>query len=65
MTRRVQRRVPRGDSALAIAIERSQWELAALLLLDALASTARRLPPATIDDVLALLSRSEEADDGR
>ena len=63
-TARRDRRRPRRDTALAIAISRNQWELVALLLLDALATTARTMPRGTIDDVLALLSQSEGADDG-
>lgn len=35
---------PRRDTALAVAISRNQWELVALLLLDALATTARTMP---------------------
>ena len=54
------RRQPRA--ALATAIQCSDWELAALLLLDALAAVSRTLPPGTIDDVLALISKTEEAD---
>ncbi len=55
---------PSRDTALAIAISRNQWELVALLLLDALATTARTMPRGDIDDVLALLSQPEGADDG-
>lgn len=55
-----QRRTPRGG-ALALAIERSDWERASLLLLLALARVARSAPPGTIDDLLALLSHTEEA----
>ena len=57
------RRTPRGG-ALALAIERSDWERASLLLLLALARVARvarSAPPGTIDDLLALLSHTEEA----
>lgn len=54
------RRTPSGG-ALALAIERSDWERASLLLLLALARVARSAPPGTIDDLLALLSHTEEA----
>ena len=52
-----------ANSALAIAIRRNNWELAALLLLDALATAARSLPPGAIDDILALISDEGAADD--
>jgi hypothetical protein len=55
-------RVRQSRQALATAIHRNEWELAALLLLEALASVSRTLPPGTIDDVLALISKTEEAD---
>ena len=45
---------------LATAIRRNEWELAALLLLNALATAVRAAPPGTIDDVLAVLSDMEE-----
>ena len=54
---------PRPDSALAVAISRNQWELVSLLLLDALTTMVRAMPRGTIDDVLALLSDPEDADD--
>ena len=59
MTRRTNADSRTARSALAVAIERSDWELAALLLLDRarLASRAA-LPPGTIDDVLALHRRN-------
>jgi hypothetical protein len=47
------------DDALALAIERCEWERIALYLLIALARATQRLPPATVDDLLAAL------DDGR
>jgi hypothetical protein len=47
------------DDALALAIERREWERIALYLLIALARATQRLPPATVDDLLAAL------DDGR
>ena len=49
--------------ALALAIERSDWERASLLLLLAVARAVRSAPPGTIDDVLALISFGEEAGD--
>lgn len=42
-------------STLAIAIERKEWELAALCLLLGVAEAASRLPPETFDELLALL----------
>ena len=60
---RTRRISTRPNSALAIAIRRDNWELAALLLLDALANTARTLPPSDLDDILALISNEEAADD--
>ena len=57
---RTPRRGPRA--ALATAIQHSEWEFAALLLLEALAAVSRTVPPGTIDDVLALISETEGAD---
>jgi hypothetical protein len=51
------------SGALALAIERSDWERASLLILLAIARAARSAPPDTIDDVLALISFGEEAGD--
>jgi hypothetical protein len=48
-------RTPRRQGALALAIRRDDWELAALLLLHGIVTAARALPPGAIDDVLALL----------
>ena len=45
---------------LTLAIRRGEWELVALALLLSLSDAARRLPPGTIDDVIALLSDEEE-----
>ena len=45
---------------LATAIRRSEWELASLLLLNALVKTAHASPPGTVDDVLAMLSDMED-----
>ena len=58
---RVRVHAPRG--ALTAAIQRDDWELAALLLLDAFARVLQTLPPGTVDDVLALISEMEAADD--
>ena len=63
MTRTPRHRHVPANGALAIAIRRNNWELAALLLLDALANAARTLPPGSIDDILALISDEEAADD--
>lgn len=49
--------------ALALAIERSDWERASLLILIAVARAARSIPSGTIDDVLALMSVEKEAGD--
>lgn len=57
------RRSRRSGQALAAAIQRDDWELAAVLLLEALSSVTRSLPPGTIDDVLALISDTEARDD--
>ena len=57
------RRSRRSVPALAVAIRRNELELAALLLLEALASVTRSLPPGTIEDVLALISDTEAGDD--
>ncbi len=65
MTRRhtVRNRNAGPGSALALAIERSDWERASLLILIAVARVARSAPPGTIDDLLALMSLEEEAGD--
>ena len=60
-TRRIRKAPP--DTALAVAIRSNQWELVALLLLNAIVDAARALPPGTIDDVLALISKTEASDD--
>jgi hypothetical protein len=52
-----------GDAAMRAAIRRNDMERVALRLLLALAEAARRLPPGTIDDVLALLSAEEAGGD--
>ena len=44
-----------GEGALAIAIERREWERVALLLLVAVARVAEAAPPGTIDELLSLL----------
>jgi hypothetical protein len=53
------------EAALARKIEERDWEFVATALLLAMQSAARRLPPGTIDDVLALISleREEERHD--
>jgi hypothetical protein len=51
--------------ALAMALEREDWERASLLLLIALAKALRTTPPGTIDDLLAALAHEEPADDRR
>lgn len=43
-------------TALAVAIQRKQWELAALYLLLGVARAAGRLPPDTVDGLLAVLT---------
>lgn len=53
---------PRRQTALALAIRRDDWELAALLLLHGIVSAAQQLPPGTIDDVLALLDAEASRD---
>ena len=40
---------------LAVAIERRDWDLAALCLLAGLLDAASRLPPETLDEFLQLL----------
>jgi hypothetical protein len=60
-TRREDRSPDRGT--LSVAIRRSDWERASLLLLIGVAETARRLPPGTIDDLLALLDARGGCDD--
>jgi len=52
-----------SGSAIALAVERADWERVALLVLIGVARAARELPDATVDDVLALLE--EEARDDR
>ena len=53
----------KNASAIEQAIRRNEWERIALALLIALAAAARNAPPGTIDDLLALLSIEEAADD--
>jgi hypothetical protein len=50
-------------TALDRAVRRNDWERVALALLIALAAAARKAPPGTIDDLLALLSGEEARDD--
>ncbi|MBI5285095.1 MAG: hypothetical protein HY874_08390 [Chloroflexi bacterium] len=47
---------------IAASIRRNEWERVALLLLIGVAAAARKAPPGTIDDVLALLSAEEDGD---
>ena len=49
-------------SALALAIERKSWTLAALCLLVGLAEVASRLPPEALEELIELL---EEPPRGR
>ena len=53
----------RQGSALARRDRARRLGLAALLLLDAIATVARTMPPGTIDELLALLSDTEDTDD--
>lgn len=63
--RRDRRQAQSMNGALALAIERSDWERASLLLLIAVARVARNTPPGTIDDVLSFLSGGEEDGDAK
>ena len=47
---------------IAASVRRNEWERVALLLLIGVAAAARKAPPGTIDDVLALLSAEEDGD---
>ena len=47
-------------SALALAIERRQWELAALYLMLGVSQAAARLPPDAIYGLLEVLSAESE-----
>ncbi len=49
-------------SALALALERQEWSLAALCLLLGVAEAATRLPPETLESLMELL---EGPRDGR
>ncbi len=51
-----------ANNPLAIAIQRGEWERAALLLLLATAAVARAAPPGTVDDLLALLADEPDCD---
>lgn len=51
-----------ATSALAVAVERRAWSLAALCLLLGVAEAASRLPPETLESLLELL---EEPPRGR
>lgn len=43
-------------SLLSVAIERQDWELAALCLLLGVARAARALPPQTLEEMIELLA---------
>ena len=45
-------------SLLSVAIERQDWEAAALCLLLGVARAARKLPPETLEEMIALLSEA-------
>ena len=47
-------------SLLAIAIEREDWELAALVLLVGVSRAARLLPAETLEAMIELLSEAED-----
>lgn len=47
-------------STLAIAIERKEWELAALVLLLGVVEAASRLPPETLESLLELLEEPRD-----
>lgn len=46
----------RPRSLLAFAIERRDWELAALCLLVGVTIQARRIPPGAVDEIIAELA---------
>ena len=46
-----------ATSALAVAVDRQEWSLAALCLLLGVADAAARLPPETLESLLELLER--------
>ncbi len=51
--------------AMALAIERREWDRVALCLLLGVSIAARKAPPGTVDDLLALLAGEEpDARDG-
>ncbi len=43
------------QAALAVALERREWSLAAICLLLGVAEVAERLPPETVESLLELL----------
>ena len=45
-------------SLLSVAIEREDWELAALCLLVGVARAARKLPPETLEEMIELLAEA-------
>jgi hypothetical protein len=52
-------------SAIALAVERADWERVALLVLIGVARAARDLPQASVEDVLALLEEGARDDRAR
>jgi hypothetical protein len=50
----------RQPRLLEVAIERREWELAALCLLNGLARAAEKLPPEAIEELLDLLAAIDE-----
>ena len=52
-----------GPSALAIAIERGEWERIMLHIVVGIAEALRSEPQTTIDDLLTLLEANEVTDD--
>jgi hypothetical protein len=50
-------------TALALAIERGEWERVSLYLLLGVAQAARAAPPGAIDDVIALLADEDAGGD--
>ncbi len=61
------RREPRlqPEGALALSLQRREWERAALCLLVATAMVVRRMPQDGIDELIALLAGEEEQRDAR
>ncbi len=55
---------PGGRTALAVAIQRGEWERIMLHVLVVVAETLRSDPKVTIDDLLSLLEARGDTDDG-